>query len=100
MEAHDNLEEYQDPVTYDSEYGNVGLELPFFEGLARETGGPVLELAYRVRTALSWCASARSASDGYTAESTIPRGGSSQLLAESGPRDTRKNGVGVSRRFP
>ncbi|MCL6599664.1 MAG: class I SAM-dependent methyltransferase [Alicyclobacillus macrosporangiidus] len=45
MQVNDNLEEYRDPVTYDSEYGKVGLELPFFEGLARETGGPILELA-------------------------------------------------------
>jgi SAM-dependent methyltransferase len=31
--------------TYDLEYGRLGEDLPFYTDLARETGGPVLELA-------------------------------------------------------
>lgn len=40
----DNLEEYQNPDEYDCEYGEYGPSGLFYEGLAREFGGPVLEL--------------------------------------------------------
>jgi SAM-dependent methyltransferase len=41
---HDNLEEYADPLNYDAEDpSDTGVA--FYAGLARETGGPVLELA-------------------------------------------------------
>jgi len=41
---HDNLEEFVDPENYDLEDGSVaGVE--FYAALARETGGPVLEIA-------------------------------------------------------
>src|ERR687889_1150213 len=41
---HDNLEEYADPVDYDWRYSS-GTGVAFYAALARETGGPVLEIA-------------------------------------------------------
>ncbi len=41
---HDNLEEFTDPVNYDIEDGS-DIGVPFYTALARETGGPVLEIA-------------------------------------------------------
>ncbi len=41
----ENLEEYQNPAEYDCENGGYGPAGPFYEALARESGGPVLELA-------------------------------------------------------
>ena len=38
-------DEYTDPIGYDLENGLDGPELPFFRALARETGGPALDLA-------------------------------------------------------
>src|ERR671912_1325913 len=41
---HDNLEEYADPVDYDrQDTSDTGVA--FYAALARETGGPVLEIA-------------------------------------------------------
>lgn len=37
-------EEYTDPIGYDIENGLDGPELPFYRGVAGETGGPVLDL--------------------------------------------------------
>lgn len=45
MSQHDNLEEYQNPEEYDLEYGKYGRSGAFYESLAREVGGPILELA-------------------------------------------------------
>jgi SAM-dependent methyltransferase len=42
---HDNLEEFQDPILYDLEERYWEPDGPFVEALARETGGPVLDLA-------------------------------------------------------
>jgi SAM-dependent methyltransferase len=39
------LEEWTDPDEYDLENGLHGPALPFYDALARETGGPVLDLA-------------------------------------------------------
>ena len=44
MIDHDNLEEYSDPVVYDHE-DSSDTGLAFYSALARETGGPVLEIA-------------------------------------------------------
>ena len=41
---HDNLEEYADPVDYDWRYSS-DTGVAFYSALARETGGPVLEIA-------------------------------------------------------
>ena len=44
MLEHDNLEEFADPVNYDrADTGDAGVA--FYSALAREAGGPVLELA-------------------------------------------------------
>lgn len=43
---HDNLEAFQDPVLYDIEEASYEPDGPFIEALARETGGPLLDLAY------------------------------------------------------
>lgn len=40
----DNLEEYQNPAEYDAENGEHQPSLTFFADLARQTGGPVLDL--------------------------------------------------------
>ncbi len=42
---HDNLEEFADPELYDLEFGEYKPSGPFFESVARTTGGPVLDLA-------------------------------------------------------
>jgi SAM-dependent methyltransferase len=44
MIEHDNLEEFADPDTYDLD-DDSDTGVAFYAGLARETGGPVLELA-------------------------------------------------------
>ena len=44
MIDHDNLEEFGDSVAYDLEVGD-DTGVAFYEALARETGGPVLEIA-------------------------------------------------------
>ena len=44
MIDHDNLEEFADPRTYDRE-DSSDTGVAFYTALARETGGPVLELA-------------------------------------------------------
>jgi SAM-dependent methyltransferase len=41
---HDNLEEYADPVDYDRQ-DSSDTGVAFYAALARETGGPVLEIA-------------------------------------------------------
>jgi SAM-dependent methyltransferase len=41
---HDNLEEFADPAGYDRK-DSSGTGVAFYAGLARETGGPVLEIA-------------------------------------------------------
>ncbi len=38
-------DEYGDPVRYDLEYGNAGLDIPFYVALAAQTDGPVLDVA-------------------------------------------------------
>lgn len=42
---HDNLEEFRDPILYDIEETYYDPDGPFIEALARETGGPLLDLA-------------------------------------------------------
>ena len=42
---HDNLEEFQDPYLYDLEETYYAPDGPFIESLARETGGPLLDVA-------------------------------------------------------
>jgi SAM-dependent methyltransferase len=42
---HDNLEEFQNPYLYDLEEDYYAPDGPFIEALARETGGPLLDLA-------------------------------------------------------
>lgn len=42
---HDNLEEFQDPILYDIEETYYDPDGPFIEALAREAGGPLLDLA-------------------------------------------------------
>lgn len=42
---HDNLEEFQDPYLYDLEEDYYAPDGPFIEALARQTGGPLLDLA-------------------------------------------------------
>lgn len=44
MLDHDNLEEFSDPITYDIE-DDSDTGIAFYTALARETGGPVLEIA-------------------------------------------------------
>ena len=44
MIDHDNLEEFADPETYDIE-DDSDTGIAFYAALARETGGPVLEIA-------------------------------------------------------
>lgn len=41
----DNLSEFQSPEAYDCEFGTYEPEGPFYQDLARQLGGPVLDLA-------------------------------------------------------
>jgi SAM-dependent methyltransferase len=41
----DNLEEFQNPEDYDLEYGSYEPEGPFYETVAAQTGGPILDVA-------------------------------------------------------
>lgn len=53
MIAHDNLDEFRDPETYDLECDEVDEELPLIEEWARKAGGPLLDVACGTgRTAL------------------------------------------------
>ena len=53
MIAHDNLEEFRDPQTYDLECDAVDEELPLIEQWAQSLGGPLLDIACGTgRTAL------------------------------------------------
>lgn len=42
---HDNLEEFNEPELYDLEFGGWEPQGPFFESVARQQGGPVLDIA-------------------------------------------------------
>ncbi|MEX0809731.1 MAG: class I SAM-dependent methyltransferase [Dongiaceae bacterium] len=44
MNADDNLEEFTDPELYDREFGSWEPEGPFFETIARDQGGPVIDI--------------------------------------------------------
>jgi 2-polyprenyl-3-methyl-5-hydroxy-6-metoxy-1,4-benzoquinol methylase len=44
-DQHDNLEEFSEPELYDREYGAYEPEGPFYESLARDLGGPILDIA-------------------------------------------------------
>lgn len=41
----DNLEEFQNPEDYDLEYGSYEPQGPFYETVAAQTGGPILDVA-------------------------------------------------------